>query len=80
MPGFWDSSAYTYSGHNPTSTRMLVRLCVPRWGVENADTNLITHAFPWLPVPKLGAAEQAMEHNQEGQSGWKGGQSQGAVC
>ena len=52
MPDFWGTSDYTYSGHNPTSTHMLVRLCVLRLGVENVDTNLLTHASSWLPLPR----------------------------
>lgn len=40
---------------------MCVRPCVPRWGVENVAANLITHAFPWLPVLKSEIAGQEVE-------------------
>lgn len=52
MPDFWGSSDYTYSGHNPTHTHILVRPCVPRWRVENVDTNLIAHVCPWSTLPE----------------------------
>lgn len=80
MPDFWGSSDYTYSGHNPTSTRMLVRPCVPRWGVENVAINLITHAFPWLTVPKPGIAGQAVGDNQDVPMDGRVARAQGLVC
>lgn len=62
---FLGSSDYTYFGHNTTSICVLVRPCVPRWGVENVAANLITCAFPRLTVPKPGTAGQAVEDNQD---------------
>lgn len=80
MPDFWGSSDYTYSGHNPTSTCMVVRPCVPRWSVENVAANLITHAFPWLPVLKSEIAGQVVEDNQDVPMDGRVATVQGLVC